>query len=239
MGAFAGPHLVTDGLVLALDGGSIKSYPGSGTTWFDLSGNANNGTLSGAAMQDNGTPGRNIGFDGTDDKVTINAAASLRPATAISMEAWLYMNTLPTSQGWYTIIQAPQSNASHLDPYFDWAIYINATGGLHTRINGVGNPNTVPNYTTTYLAAQKWNHVAITWTAGTVRYYINGALIQTAATTQNTIVYDNNTNVLIGLNASNGEDFNGNLAYVRVYNIALTDAQVLQNYQANKTRFGY
>ena len=52
MGAFGGPHIVTDGLELALDGLNTKSYPGSGTTWYDLSGNDNDGTLSGAAMQD-------------------------------------------------------------------------------------------------------------------------------------------------------------------------------------------
>ena len=41
-----GPSIVTDGLVLALDAANHKSYPGSGTTWYDLSGNGNNGTLN-------------------------------------------------------------------------------------------------------------------------------------------------------------------------------------------------
>jgi hypothetical protein len=40
------PRIVTDGLVLCLDAGNPKSYTGSGTTWTDLSGNGNNGTLT-------------------------------------------------------------------------------------------------------------------------------------------------------------------------------------------------
>ena len=43
---FTGPHIVTDGLVLSLDAANTKSYPGSGTTWYDLSGNANHGRIS-------------------------------------------------------------------------------------------------------------------------------------------------------------------------------------------------
>jgi hypothetical protein len=46
---FTGPHIITDGLVLALDAASSRSYPGTGTTWTDLSGNGNNATLNGNA----------------------------------------------------------------------------------------------------------------------------------------------------------------------------------------------
>jgi hypothetical protein len=45
MGFFRGPKIVTDGLILALDAASPRSYPGTGTTWYDLSGQGNNGTL--------------------------------------------------------------------------------------------------------------------------------------------------------------------------------------------------
>jgi hypothetical protein len=60
------PSIVTDGLVLCLDAGNPKSYPGSGTTWTDLSGNGNNGTLVNGV----GYSGDNLGslsFDGVND----------------------------------------------------------------------------------------------------------------------------------------------------------------------------
>lgn len=226
--------IVVDGLVLCLDAAKRDSYPSSGTTWYDLSGNNNHGTLSGASVQDVGTIAQGIGFDGTDDKVTIPADGTLRPTTALTMEVWVYLNSLPAS--WYTIIQAPQSNSAHTNPYFDWGLYIHATGGLHARIDG--ESDNLGTGTTTKVSAGTWTQVAITWTGGTNKYYIQGQLVQTKSITATSITYDNNTDVLLGLNASNSEDLNGNLSTVRLYNEALSDSQILQNYNALKGRFG-
>ena len=63
MSAFGGPNIITDGLVLNLDAGNIKSYPESGTTWFDKSGNGNDGTLTNGPTFDSGSLG-SIVFDG-------------------------------------------------------------------------------------------------------------------------------------------------------------------------------
>ena len=226
--------IVTDGLVLNLDATKKESYPGSGTTWYDLSGNNNHGTLSGASVQDVGTSAQGIGFDGTNDKVTIPADPTLRPTTALTVEAWVYLNSLPAS--WYTIMQAPQSNSSHTANYFDWAIYINYTGGIHIRIDG--ESDNLGTGTTTKVQASTWTHVAITWTGGTNKYYIQGQLVQTKSISATTITYDNNTDVLLGVNASSTEDLNGNLTAVRLYNKVLTDLEILQNYNALKGRYG-
>ena len=66
------PKIITDGLVLAFDAGNTKSYPGSGTTWTDLSGNGNTGTLNGVGF--NGSNGGSLSFDGTDDYVQLTSA---------------------------------------------------------------------------------------------------------------------------------------------------------------------
>jgi hypothetical protein len=63
MGFFRGPNIVRDGLVLALDAASPRSYPGSGTTWYDLSGNGNNGTLPQKKYQQNYNAGINQDSD--------------------------------------------------------------------------------------------------------------------------------------------------------------------------------
>jgi len=69
MGVSYNPKIVKDGLVLYLDAGNTKSYPGSGTTWTDLSGNGNNGTLNGPSYNSNllGT----FVLDGVDDYATL------------------------------------------------------------------------------------------------------------------------------------------------------------------------
>ena len=67
---YVGPDIVQDGLVVVLDAGSTRSYPGTGATWFDLSGNGNNGTLSATSIGT--TASGTMTFDGVDDTVTIN-----------------------------------------------------------------------------------------------------------------------------------------------------------------------
>ena len=71
MGVFAGPEINEDGLILVLDAGNTKSYPGSGTTWSDLSGNGNDGTINGATHT-SGTGGY-FDFDGSNDYVSFSS----------------------------------------------------------------------------------------------------------------------------------------------------------------------
>ena len=70
-------HIVTDGLVLALDAANAKSYPGSGTTWSDLSGNRNTGTLTNGPTFNSGNGG-GIVFDGVDDYVDCGNSSTLQ-----------------------------------------------------------------------------------------------------------------------------------------------------------------
>jgi hypothetical protein len=222
--------IVTDGLVLRLDAGNRNSYPGSGTTWTDLSGNGNNGTLTNGV----GYNGSNLGslsFDGVNDNISILYNASLKPATAITMEAFCYIQNNGTN--WTSLIQYPQNSSSHISPYFDWAIYLNMYSRvLHTRIDGeaVSSPNNVWNF-------NEWVYVAITFENQSVKYYVNGASVGSSSVTKTSITYDANNPVFIGKNASGTEPFEGNLGNIKVYNRALTSAEIQQNYDALKYRF--
>jgi hypothetical protein len=89
MGFFRGPNIVRDGLVLALDAASPRSYPGSGTTWYDLSGNGNNGTLVNSTFSNNV-----IQFDGTNDYVSVGNVGSNSIKTVI---CWFSMNNVNTN----------------------------------------------------------------------------------------------------------------------------------------------
>ena len=227
-------NIVTSGMVLNLDAGFTGSYPKGNQQWYDISGSGNTGTLTNGPTF-NSLSGGSIVFDGTNDSVVIPYSTSLQPTTAITMEAWVYLNSAPSS--WYSVIQSPQQNGTHTPNYFDWAIYIKNDLGLHTRIDGVDAP-IVQGSTTTKMMIQKWNQVAISWQNGVVYFFLNGQLIQTSYGAPSSITYDNNTNKLIGTNASGSEAFNGRISNVKLYGINLSPFEVYQNYNAQKSRFG-
>ena len=211
-----------DGLAYKIDANNLSSYPRTGTKVGDLSGYVNDGTLTNGVVW--GSTGY-FTFDGVDDVVVIPYNASMQPTTALTMEAWIWLNGLPSS--WYSVFQSPETNGAHTANYFDWAIYINYTGGLHTRINGISDGFSTG--TTTKVQDRTWSHAVITWNGSLVSYYLQGKLIQTKSLST-VIAYNNNTDKLIGANAGGFESFKGNISDVKLYNRALSADDVKQNY---------
>jgi len=229
MGVYTRPSIVTNGLVLNLDAANIKSYPGSGTTWSDLSGNANNGTLtpgvSGLTFSRDG--GGSLVFDGTDDFVSIN---DINNINQISVEAWVYANSLgayngivtqystsnPSTSSW--ILETLGSNA-----YFFIANGSNLYSGLIAFSTGV------------------WTHLVGVYNGSFVTIYKNGVI----GTSTVTSVAVNNSALKINVGAlysSGGVEggdgrWNGRISNVRLYNKGLSAQEVLQNYNALKSRF--
>ena len=106
------PKIVTNGLVLALDAANKKSYPGSGTTWSDLSGNGYTATLL------NGTAFSSINFgtfvfDGTNDNASIPYNTNLDPTSGITFEAWIYPTNITTNR-YYEIYRKNVATGRHL-----------------------------------------------------------------------------------------------------------------------------
>ncbi len=93
---FTGPNIITNGLILELDAANRKSYPGSGTTWTDLSGNGNTGTLTNGPTFSSANGG-SIVFDGVDDYVNCGNASSLNfeRTNSFSFCFWIYPTTFP------------------------------------------------------------------------------------------------------------------------------------------------
>jgi len=85
MGTSYNANIVTDSLVLCLDAANPRSYPGSGTTWYDLSGNGHNGTLVNGVGFNSGERGSMI-FDGTNDY--IDYGNFLDDPTDFTVVAW-------------------------------------------------------------------------------------------------------------------------------------------------------
>ena len=213
--------------------GNFSSMPNV-TTWYDMSGNGNNGTLTNTPYYIMGSNSNNnyISFDGTDDHISVAYNAALKPTSAITMESFCYIQN--NGESWASLIQYPQNSSSHTDPYFDWAIYLNMSSRvLHTRIDGEGvsSSSNVWNF-------NEWIYVAITFENQSVKYYVNGASVGSSSVTKTSIVYDANNPVFIGKNASGTEPFEGRIGIIKVYNRALSAAEIQQNFNATRSRFG-
>ena len=229
-----GPRIVTNGLVLCLDAGNSKSYPGSGTVWNDLSGNGNNGTLVNGPTYSSASKG-SIAFDGTDDKVDCGSS-SLNNLTLFSLILWIRrINNSPAGNGFDRLL-SKRTNAGW------WELYISTTHQpsfaadfVTTDLNRVANNTIVLN---------QWNMITCTWTgaasASSVRFYINN--IETSYSFSSDGVgarVSETTNVTVIGNADFGSrPFYGNISNALVYNRVLSANEVSQNYKATKGRFG-
>ena len=236
MGLFHSPKIATDGLILNLDAGNTKSYPGSGTTWTDLSKENNHATLSnfGVGSLNGGT----LTADGANSVATINAAASLQPAS-ITME--VMCKPVYNNKNYTNVISYPPNDDAHQSPWMIYAIYLQHPSGnitsrpLHTRISGAMHTSINGLYD-----FGVWNHLVISFHNQAVKYYRDGVLKDTDTNSAATISYSGyeNQNVFIGSNPSGSEEFEGEYSNVKLYNRALTDEEVSQNFDAIRGRFG-
>ena len=221
------PKMVTDGLVLSLDAANTKSYPKSGTTWADLSGNSNTGTLTNGPTFSAGNLG-SIVFDGTNDYISGTNNSSLQLLNDLTIGAWVKLGS--------------GGNASQ--GIFEKMININYSGYGITRQDdyfkfwtGGGGTFAYTNSNITYSSGNNWYYVVGRRMAGNNRLFIN-SILQTDS--QSPPLSDSGEVYVIGRYYSNIADyyFVGNIAQTSLYNRALTDAEILQNYNATKNRFG-
>jgi len=227
---FTGPQIVTDGLVLALDAANTKSYPGTGTTWTDLSGNGNNGTLTNGPTFNSSNVG-NIVFDGTNDSVAISNLG----LSTNTIEGWI--NSADVTQGTTGGNGIVSAIGYYSRVATDKYTYIGFLGNstLTFRIdNGSTSHKLVADYT---YSADVWYHVALSYNAsnGSTVAYLNGSSI--GSTTASTGITFNSVPFDIA-KAENSQFFDGSVALVKVHNRVLTASEVLQNYNATKSRFG-
>ena len=184
----------------------------SGNTANDLSPFKNNGTINGATGNASGKFGRALSFDGTNDRVDVPDAASLDLTTGMTLEAWVK----PTSNtGWRTAILKERGS--------DLLYALYASNGSKPRIETF---TTVENTAagTSALPLGAWSHLAATYDGANLRFYVNGVLVTTKATSGS---MPNTANPLqIGGNAVWGEYFSGLIDEVRVYNRALSASEI-------------
>jgi hypothetical protein len=225
--------IVTDGLVLWLDAGITSSYPESGTTWTDLSGNRNNGTLTNGPTY-NSSNGGNIVFDGVNDYVTTSILPFQFLTTGFTVSIVFKYQQTTTNDNLISWGGGAFNGTS-----YSWEIRIRANSPVEFSPgigpNGSGIPQRliyVPN------PALNNRFVVID-----ISYEANGiASIYENSILKNTIDYTGVgfSSATKALWVGRGTDtyFPGNIASTIIYNRVLSAAEILQNFNAQKARFG-
>ena len=220
------PYIVLDGLVLYLDAGITLSYPGNGTTWTDVNGLGpkNNGTLTNGPTY-NSANGGSIVFDGVDDYTNVSCASNTVRAYNSSTE---FVIKLPFYNGGQRCILSYRSAGT---------MYIGkANNGIFVYYNGLNTQGyTVGNITNGSIA-----HCVVICDADNnlLSTYINGTLAGSVSRTGWSTTYNTTLGLGFDLGGNTNEYMDGNMYLFRHYNRVLSAAEVLQNYNAQKSRFG-
>jgi hypothetical protein len=251
-----GPRIVTSGLVLSLDAADRNSYPGSGTSWSDLAG-SNNSTLTNGPTFSNTNQGV-ITFDGTNDYAEIatrNISLEFQPTQPYSVFTWFRItsitsqtiianmdNTTGTYPGWdlwfdsntiaMHLISSWSTNAIKIAVGFNYSSYLNQWINFGYTYDGSCPTTSIPS-----LAS--------------VNFYFNGVLYESGKvmasgtdgfnTSSETITYTTNQRFRVASRWASGavsSPSSVTIPIVDAYNRALSASEVLQNYNAQKSRFG-
>jgi hypothetical protein len=234
------PRIVTDGLVLCLDAGNTKSYVGSGTTWRDLSGRGNTGTLTNGPTYSSSNGG-SIVFDGVDDYVTIPSSTDYEFGTGdFTIEWWQYIESFVSQ--YFAIIHA---NANGANSSSNASIGIRyESSGSYLRVGGNG-VSTV-DFTSLTTSTGVWTHCALVRTGSTLKFFVNTTQVggdKTFTSNVSTASPSNSTGYIGGAYFGGGSGTlysnNGKISNLRVYRgKGLTASEVSQNFNALRGRFG-
>jgi hypothetical protein len=234
------PNIVTDGLVLYLDAANTKSYPGSGTTWSDLSRNGYNGTLTNGPLYTSSSNGT-VALDGLNDYVAISGGGTNNThawtsdgsvgSSILFMEIWVKTND---SSG--RIISKPWNGLGQYN------MVVSSNG-----FSLLGNTSTFISFSN--IANNTWRHLNVWATSNQIGYVIDGTISNSQShSVVGGIPSSGNSNLTLllgslydygsGWGGVDAFSMGGEIAIFRKYNRILSPTEILQNYNATKTRYG-
>jgi len=231
------PSLVSAGLVLDLDAGNAASYAGTGTTWTDLSGRGNNGTLVNSVPYNSSNQGYLVfngngsyaGSGGYNPYVSLPRSTDLDfAADDFTVELWSYLTTANTHPEYITLNVNSLSYAAFRMEY--WNGNVNLLHSYDGTSHALGS--SFP------ITFNTWQHIVISRISGSVAVYVNGVLKTTYSLPGSLIAQENSR---IGdFYGSNGYySFSGNIATTKIYKgKGLTSTEVGNHFNLTKTRFG-
>ncbi len=232
-----GKSIVTDGLVFYVDAANENSYPGTGTTWSDLI-EGNDGTLTNGPTYNSGNAG-GIVFDGINDYAAAGTANDFLPINDMTVDAWIYLSKYDSC-----ICMSPDPSGGN-----EMIFYIPSTTNSTwvakklscTFDNSAGASGSWPT-SSTDIPLNTWTHVCLVRDGATCRFYYNGVADGTGTIGTGTLSYATGQPLYIatdvdGGSFTTGNFFGGRISSLKVYNKALSAAEILQNYNALKNRF--
>jgi hypothetical protein len=198
--------------------GLVAAYnfnQGSGLSTPDASGAGNPGTISGAVWTDLGRFGQALSFDGINDRIDVADSASLDLTSSFTLEAWIYA----TSTSGRPII------AKEWEAEIAYSLFLHASSRPTALANVGGNDRSVTASTT--VVPNTWTHVAATYDGSALRVYVNGVLVGLRPATGS--VRLSSDALRIGGNVASGQYFRGRIDEVRIYNRALSTAEIQED----------
>ena len=237
MGLFHSPKSITDGLQVYLDAANPKSYPGSGTDWTDLTGNGYNATLVNSPTH-NSDVGF-ISFDGTDQYANHTVLAFATGGLDFTFEVWFKMRTLPTAQ---------YNDNGHIwggENGNDVVMYVNPASSGESQLNLVYDDSRyvtgTGHFTSGTITANSW----VQWTCqgrssdNTIAHYLNGKLDRTFNATRSGQENKSRfSDAMIARDSRYDKYSELDCAVIKEYHRILTAAEVAQNFEALRGRFG-
>lgn len=225
-------NIIRNGLILWMDASLQTSYPGSGATWSDLSGNSNNATLANAPsfVSDNGGA---FSFNGSNNTIVLDSTSPFNLVN-ITISVWFKMNT---SSNTFNLVYSRYGNTNlvngiilyvdsntrkfYVDGREDGSLYI-STGAS--------------NFTGTY---GNWYHFTAVKSGNVWSMYINGSFDKSTVQGAGNVSFSNNQ-ANIGSALINGITFSSNhlIGSTLIYNRALSADEITHNYNRTKSRFG-
>jgi len=247
MALYHSPLVVTDGLIMYLDAANPKSYPGSGTTWYDLTGNGLNGYINsgefvsssfGGYLQNTNNQSNFFYITFSDYQLLYDTFSTTTGGWTIEEIIWTNSTTYPEADAG-SVFSDSAYGASQTG--FDWNHGYGITQFKFGQTsNGTsGYEDEVVVNTSPYDQFNTWRMRTMVWNRNTNfnSLYLNGTYMGGGSTpnTAGTAVYDHGTSYLGTLY---GWKHYGRRACVKMYNRAITAAEITQNYNALRTRFG-
>jgi hypothetical protein len=236
--------IVTNGLVLNLDAAKTDSYPGSGTTWRDLSGRGNNGTLTNGPTFSGIGKQASIVFDGVDDYIVNNTLTSLI-TNQLTLSVWFFATDVSTDN---TIVSSENSTFTNSR----FVLFQDKVAGVSGRVNTYsfipGNNNITGNIRMEFASnsevLNQWVNITCTFIANNstgIRGYKNGIEDPNSpvnASTVGPLSYNGPFYIGVRNPTTDQRFFDGRIGAVQIYNRALTQQEVTQNFNALRGRYG-
>jgi hypothetical protein len=224
-----GGNIVTDGLILYLDGANSKSYVSGSTIWNDLSRIGNNGTLTNGPIF-NDENGGNIRFDGVDDySLTV---FNTPKSNLISINLWLKHRQFPVT-GNRGFFQAQNGGTTPSDQNKTLGGWVNSQGRVWGRLVDTAGNKSLPIIAGSTIILNTWYYFSYIADGSSYNLYINGEFKTQVAYNGTIANYDR-----IFLATQGVEPSNCNISQTSIYNRALSSSEILQNFNATRARFG-